>query len=264
MRWWALLILSQRSRSLANVKLCWDALLCVTSLNLKTWNTFQTGSSFVVPYNFSLLKYLRKKFLFFWVQGNELERGTNKSSEPQSGSQAICLFRALIHSPWTQIKRHSFLIFTMLLTCCLTKTLSKILREKFWIKNSCSINGHLTSFDVLITAHVICPTAELLVDCGSSRMLTRKFSHGSMKEIYAIVNIIKWIFTDRCTNVWWFCRSGALHVNDASVLQGRSCLHYHVWPYPEVNLLKRGKMEERSGRQMFPARRIGGTMSVTG
>ena len=36
------------------------------------------------------------------------------------------------------------------------RTLSKILREKLLIQNSHS-NGHLTSFDVLITAHVIRP-----------------------------------------------------------------------------------------------------------
>ena len=49
-------------------------------------------------------------------------------------------------------KRHSFLIFTMFPT----RTLSKILREKLFIQNSHS-NGHFTSFDVLITAHVIRP-----------------------------------------------------------------------------------------------------------
>ena len=37
-----------------------------------------------------------------------------------------------------------------------TRTLSKILREKLFIQNSHS-NGHFTSFDVLITAHVIRP-----------------------------------------------------------------------------------------------------------
>ena len=63
-------------------------------------------------------------FLGSW--GNESQRGTNKSCEPRSGSRLICLFRATIHSPWTQKKRHSFLIFTMLPT----KTLSKIPREK--------------------------------------------------------------------------------------------------------------------------------------
>ena len=46
-----------------------------------------------------------------------------------------------------------------------TKTLSKILREKLLIQNSQN-NGYLTSYYVLITAHVICPTAELLVDSG--------------------------------------------------------------------------------------------------
>ena len=39
---------------------------------------------------------------------NESERRTNKSREPRSGSRMICLFRAPIHSQWTQKKRHSF------------------------------------------------------------------------------------------------------------------------------------------------------------
>ena len=57
--------------------------------------------------------------------GMNCSAGQNKSREPRSGSRTICLFRATIHSPWTQTKRHSFLIFTMLPS----KTLSKILRE---------------------------------------------------------------------------------------------------------------------------------------
>ena len=42
-------------------------------------------------------------------------------------------------------------------------TLSKILRETLWIQNSHS-NGHWTSFYVLITVRVICPTAKQLFD----------------------------------------------------------------------------------------------------
>ena len=36
--------------------------------------------------------------------GYKSERGTNKLHEPQSGSRAICLLCAPIHSPWTQKK----------------------------------------------------------------------------------------------------------------------------------------------------------------
>ena len=35
--------------------------------------------------------------------------GTNKSTEKRFAVYAICLFRATIHSPWSQRKRHSFL-----------------------------------------------------------------------------------------------------------------------------------------------------------
>ena len=62
---------------------------------------------------------------FLGSRGNESECGTNKSCEPQSSSWAICLFRAPIHSPWTQKKRYSFLIIIVLPT----KSLSKFLRE---------------------------------------------------------------------------------------------------------------------------------------
>ena len=71
--------------------------------------------------------------------GNELERGTNKS-------------RTLIP-------------FIYKCTMLPTKTFSKILRENLLIQYSHS-NWHLTFFHVCITARVICPTAELLVDSG--------------------------------------------------------------------------------------------------
>ena len=63
------------------------------------------------------------------------------------------------------IKRHSFLIFSMFPT----KTLSKILWGKLLIQHPRS-NQHLTTYDLLITAYVICKTAELLVDHGSWRI----------------------------------------------------------------------------------------------
>ena len=57
---------------------------------------------------------------------NQPPYGTNKSREPRSGSRPICLFRATIHSPWTQKKdTHS-----LYLQCFQPRTLSKILREK--------------------------------------------------------------------------------------------------------------------------------------
>ena len=52
---------------------------------------------------------------------------------------------------------------------------SKILREKLQTQISNS-NGHLTSFDVLIITHVICTTAELLVDRGLSGIVLEIFS----------------------------------------------------------------------------------------
>ena len=89
--------------------------------------------------------------------GNESERGTIKSREPCSGSQAICLF------PAPKMKKTSFLAYTILQT----KTLAKIFQEKLSIQNSLS-NRHFNSFDGFISVHVIFPNAELLVDCSSS------------------------------------------------------------------------------------------------
>ena len=48
------------------------------------------------------------------------------SHKSESGSRAICLFRTAIHFPWTEKKRHPFLIFTM----PPTKIPSKFLRAK--------------------------------------------------------------------------------------------------------------------------------------
>ena len=70
-----------------------------------------------------------------------------------------------------------------------TKTRSKILQEKLLIQNFHS-NGHLTSFDVLITAHVIRPTAELFVDCSSGIEL-KIFSRVQRRKYDTIVNIIR-------------------------------------------------------------------------
>ena len=49
-------------------------------------------------------------FLAFIAYESEYE--TNKSHQRRSGSRAICLFCAQIHSPWTKKKRNLFLIFT--------------------------------------------------------------------------------------------------------------------------------------------------------
>ena len=62
-----------------------------------------------------------------------------------------------------------------------TKTLSEIIKEKLWIQNSRS-NGHLTSFDALIIAHVICPTAELLVDSSYREYFSRVQRRKNIQE----------------------------------------------------------------------------------
>ena len=61
-----------------------------------------------------------------------------------------------------------------------TKTLSKIMGENV-INSKLPNNGHLRSFPVLITARMIRPTAELLVDSGY-RELNSKILAGSNEE----------------------------------------------------------------------------------
>ena len=71
----------------------------------------------IAPCTTSLSYSIKEMIVYFsWFMGNELERGTNRSREPWSGSRPICLFHATIDSPWAMTKRHSFLILTMLPT----------------------------------------------------------------------------------------------------------------------------------------------------
>ena len=92
-----------------------------TSVHFVFWITLQI---------FMLSKRNKKKngvhTTFTLKTGNESDRETNKSCEPWSGSQAVCLFRTPIHYRWTQKKRQSFFIFTVLPT----KTLSKCYKFK--------------------------------------------------------------------------------------------------------------------------------------
>ena len=72
-----------------------------------------------------------------------------------------------------------------------TKTLSEILQETLLMEISYS-NGHLTSFYILITVHVICPTAELLVDSGYQEFSLKKFTGVQRRKYDTIVKILSW------------------------------------------------------------------------
>ena len=66
-------------------------------------------------------------------------------------------------------------------------------------------NRHLTLFDVLITAHVICPTAELFVDRCSYGIDLKKFCLVKGRKYNTIVNITTYkcnsnIFTGNCSS----------------------------------------------------------------
>ena len=73
-----------------------------------------------------------------------------------------------------------------------TRTLSKILREKLFIQNSHS-NGHFTSFDVLITAHVIRPYRRTFCWLCSLGIELEKISRVQRRKYDTIVNICLWI-----------------------------------------------------------------------
>ena len=67
-------------------------------------------------------------------------------------------------------------------------TLSKILREKLLIQNSHS-NGHLTSFDALITAYVTRPNRRIFCWLCSSGNELKNFSRVQRRKYDTIVNI---------------------------------------------------------------------------
>ena len=55
-----------------------------------------------------------KEWVSFFLGSWGMNRSAEQTNRPRtakrwSGSRSICLFRATIHSPWTQKKRHSFL-----------------------------------------------------------------------------------------------------------------------------------------------------------
>ena len=135
--------------------------------------------------------------MIFWLRNECLcflgSWGTNRSAGQTNRVNyeavlgVICLFRATIHTPWTQKKRHSFLILTMFPI----RTLSKIFREKLLIQNTHG-NGYLTAFDVLITAHVIRPNRRTFCWLCSSGIELKKFSRVQRRKYDTIVNIYYW------------------------------------------------------------------------
>ena len=72
-----------------------------------------------------------------------------------------------------------------------TRNLSKILQEKFLIQNPHS-NGHLTSFDVSITTHVIRPNRQTFCWLCSLGIELKKFSRVQRRKYDTIVNIKTW------------------------------------------------------------------------
>ena len=85
-----------------------------------------------IPSNHFL--FLRNECLFFWVHGEWIVARDKqiKSREPRSGSRSICLFRATIHSPWTQKKdTHS-----LYLQCFQLRSFLKLSKKSYKFKIS--------------------------------------------------------------------------------------------------------------------------------
>ena len=151
----------------------------------------------LAPYILVCLCIFKEWVSFFWVHGvwivarnkqitREPLRSAEQTNHPRTASRfSGDLFVPRYDSyPMNQEKRHSFLIFTMFLT----RILSKILREKLSIQNSHS-NGHLTSFDVLITAHVIRSKRRTFCWLCSSGIELKNFSRVQRRKYDTIVNI---------------------------------------------------------------------------
>ena len=120
-------------------------------------------------------RFLRNECLFFH---GSLRRNRSAGQTLLRGSRAICLFRATIHSPWTQKKSHSILMFTILPT----KALTKILRETLSIQNFHSY-GNLTSF--YVNNHCAYELSNSRTTCWQwfSGITLKKFWQGSTNEI---------------------------------------------------------------------------------
>ena len=128
--------------------------------------------------------YWRNECLFFWVHGVWIvarDKQIAWTAKRISGDLFVPRYDSYTMNPE---KRHSFLIFTLFPT----RTLSKILREKLLIQNSHS-NGHLTSFDVLITAHVIRSNRRTFCWLCSSGIELKNLSRVQQRTYDTIVNI---------------------------------------------------------------------------
>ena len=127
-----------------------------------------------------------KEWVVFFLSSWGINRSagqTNRVNRAAVFGWFVCSALRFI-PPWTQKKRHSFLIFTMFPT----RTLYKILREKLFIQNIHS-NGHLTSFYVLISAHVIRPNRRTFCWLCSSGIELKNFSRIQRRKYDTIVNI---------------------------------------------------------------------------
>ena len=140
---------------------------------------------------------LRNECLFFWVHGEWIVT-RDKQIAWTAKRFSVDLFVPRYDSfPMNPEKRHSFLIFTMRPT----KTHSRILWEKLYIQNSHS-NGHLTSFDVLITSHVIRPDCRTFCWLCSSGIELKNFSRVQRRKNDTIVNITLWPKIRKGNNSW--------------------------------------------------------------
>ena len=172
----------------------------------------------------SIAEHLRNKCLFFWVHGVWIvawDKQIAWTAKRFSGDLFVPRYDSY---PMNPEKRHSFLIFTMFPT----RTLSKILREKLLIQNSHS-NGHLTSFNVLITMPVIrlnCRTFCWL--CSSGNEL-KNFSRVQWRKYDTIVNIWMWTKWHSPAQLRYVTRSYSRGVYCRTYGCGQSGIHRLNW-----------------------------------
>ena len=132
------------------------------------------------------LKYPFKEWVSFFLCSWGMNRSagqTNRVNREAVLGRFVC--SALRFIPHEHRKRDTHSLY---LQCFQPRTLSKIFREKLWIQNSYS-NGLLTSFDALITAHVIRSNCRTFCWLCSSGNELKIFSRVQRRKYVTIVNI---------------------------------------------------------------------------
>ena len=134
--------------------------------------------------------HLRNECLFFWVHGEWIVA----RDKPIAclGDLFVLRYDSFPMNPEKQT------LVPYIYNVSNISTLSKILWEKLWIQNSHS-NEHLTSFDVLITAHAFWPNRRTFCWLCSSGIELKNFSRVQRRKIW--YHCKYYVMTHRCVGM---------------------------------------------------------------